>query len=124
MKSQNQDVLNIISSPDRERETVKISTEDIDRETKLVDLNIKKESLESDRQDRKERKNYADKVYRLIFGFLVIVLLIVIASGIKWLCFNLSDNVLITLLTTTSANVIGIFMIVMRYLFKQKNTSN
>lgn len=38
-------------------------------------------------------------------------------SGFGSCSFKLSDNVLIALLTTSSANVISIFVIVVRYLF-------
>ncbi|MDR1091331.1 MAG: hypothetical protein LBL79_09670 [Prevotella sp.] len=115
-----EDILDFISNPTNKKEPVRLSNEDIDREKKLIELGISKEFLKSSTQDREERKNYAYKVYWLILGFLAITLGIVIASGIERLCFYLSDSVLIVLLTTTSANVIGIFMAVVRYLFKQK----
>jgi hypothetical protein len=113
-----QDYLNLISNPTI-NEPVKLSEEDIERETRLVELNIKKEHLESNRQDRIERKNYAVKVYWLIVAFLSVSMLVMIASGIHSLCFSLSDNVLIILLTTSCASVIGVFLVVMRYLFRQ-----
>ena len=114
-----EDFLNLISTPAR-KEVVKLSDADIETEMKLVSLDIKKETLESNRQDRRERKNYADKVFKLVLGFLSVSMLVVIASGIKTLCLNLSDSVLIALLTTTCANVVGIFLIVVKYLFRQQ----
>jgi hypothetical protein len=86
-----------------------------------IEKKIKIEKLNSNIQDRTERKNYANKVYKLVLGFLFVILLIVIATAIIPVKFYLSDSVLITLLTTASANVIGIFTIVMKYLFKQQS---
>ena len=48
------------------------------------------------------------------------VFLILFLSGTETTNFNLSDNVLITLLGTTTANVIGILIIVVTYLFSRK----
>ena len=93
---------------------LKISTDDIE-------LQFKKEELESYRQDRGERKRFADNIFRLLICFLLITLGIVIASGIDALRFGLSDTILITLLTTTSADIIGIFIFVVKYLFKANN---
>jgi hypothetical protein len=115
--------LDFISKSSRD-EFVELSMDDIDREVRLVELDIKKEILESNRQDRIERKNYATKVYWFLIGFLCVVFGIVIATGICRLPFCLSEKVLIVILTTASANVIGVFAIVIGYLFKDKITQN
>lgn len=91
-----------------------ISGNDIEQEARRLELNIKKENLENSRQDREERKRYANKVYWLVFLYLFSVLAIVVFYN----CM-LSDTVLVTLLTTSSANVIAVFIIVMRYLFRK-----
>ena len=39
-------------------------------------------------------------------------------------CYNLSDSVLITLLATTTANVFGMVIIVLKNLFPEKRTKN
>ncbi|GHT50590.1 hypothetical protein AGMMS49982_06180 [Bacteroidia bacterium] len=81
-----------------------------------LELEIKKEVLEGQKQDRVERKDYALKIFWLLVGFLIVTLGMTTASGVGLL--GLSDNVLIALLTTTSADVIGIFVFVVKYLFK------
>ncbi len=82
--------------------------------------------LESFRQDMKERKSYASKVFWLIVCWLLAVFLLVVVAGLnvrmvidgwEW-SFKLSNSVLITLISTTTANVLGIFVFVVRYLFK------
>ncbi len=51
----------------------------------------------------------------MMICWLVFVGLSVVATGIKWLL--LSDAVLIALVTTTTATVLGIFIIVAKWLF-------
>jgi hypothetical protein len=118
MKSQ--EILDFISIENDERH-VKLSNEDIEREIRLVDLHLKREELEGNKQDRKERKDYSSKTYWLMFAFLCSSIVIVFLSGIRQTFFMLSENVLIALLSTMSVNVIGIFAIVMKYLFRQKD---
>ena len=91
------------------------SVQNIERESSLTLEEIK------DRiQDREERKKYARHTFVFLVAFTFTVLGIVIAAGLdNWICFRLSDTVLITLITTSLASIVGIFAIVMRYLFKQ-----
>lgn len=77
------------------------------------------EKLKGLKQDRRERRKYADLVFTLISMWLTMILCFVAASGTGGL--QLSDNVLITLITTSTASVIAIFLIVMKYLFRQNN---
>jgi hypothetical protein len=95
-----------------------INKEEIGTELKRTELKLRQEELESNIQDRKERKKYADKIFWFLLSFMAITLTAVFISIYKF--DKLSDTVLVTLLTTTSANVISIFAIVVRYLFKQK----
>lgn len=83
------------------------------------------EELKDLRQDRDERKSYASKLYWLVLVWLVIILSIIIFQGLHFLpgtglIFKLSDLVLITLITTTTANIAAFFLVVVRYLFKPK----
>lgn len=64
------------------------------------------------------RRQYSDKIYTLNRCWLGFVAIIIIFSAIKCIC--LSDKVLITLLTTTTANIIGTLIIVLKYLFPNK----
>lgn len=83
------------------------------------------EELKDLKQDRDERKSYASKLYWLVLVWLVVILLIIIFQGLQSLpgthfYFKLSDKVLITLITTTTANVAAFFLVVVRYLFRPK----
>lgn len=63
------------------------------------------------------RKHFSWATYGLLVGWLLLVLSIVVLSGFKALGFELAENVLITLLVSSSANVIGMFFLVLKYLF-------
>ena len=81
------------------------------REAKLKN-DAQEEENKGDNQDRDQRKDFAERIFSftLIYMFLVFVILFI--SGTTTINFYLSDNVLITLLGTTTANVIGILIIV------------
>lgn len=73
-------------------------------------------------QNIDERKRYASRIFWLVCGWLGFVGAIVVISGIEghvfWgIKFSLPESVIIALITTTTINVIGIFLFVMRYLF-------
>jgi hypothetical protein len=65
------------------------------------------------------RKEYIPKLYWLTVTWLIFVVILVwkVAEGPY---FYLSDRVLITLVTSTTVNVIGIFMLAARWLFPPK----
>ena len=78
------------------------------------------------KQNIKEREKYASRIFRLVVRWLSSILLIVIAQGVRWpwmsqyIGFDLPESVLIALVTTTTASVVGILLIVTRYLFPQR----
>jgi len=61
-----------------------------------------------------------------IFSFIIFLWLSAVVSILyfndNYLYLNLSENVLITLLTTSSVNVIGMMLIILKNLFPQRNT--
>lgn len=83
----------------------------------LLALNkeTKKVAIAGQIQDINERKNFAKKSFWLVAVWLVVMCSIVVVVGLGYL--RLSDAVLITLITTTTVNVLGIFLGVTRYLF-------
>lgn len=80
-------------------------------------LDLEKASLEVEgiRQDLEQRKNYADKIFTLVVVWLISILGLLIAQGMKGI--YLSENVLITIIGGTTVNVLGIFVIVANYIF-------
>jgi uncharacterized membrane protein len=108
-----------IKVPVKNEKEIDVSPRDVERERELVELNLRKEFLKGNEQDREERKKFANKIFILLNCFLAVTVFIVIAAGFsKCIGFELSDTALITLLTTTTANIIGIFLFVVKYIFK------
>ena len=85
----------------------------------LREARLKNEALEEenrgDSQDRDQRKDFAERIYSFAAIYMFGVFVILFLSGTQTTNFKLSDNVLITLLGTTTANVIGILIIVVTY---------
>ena len=77
-----------------------------------------KERLEGEKQYRNQRKEFAGSIFTAVMVYLFLTVLILLACG----CLNshLSDTVLVALLTTASANVIGTLLVVVRYLFHHR----
>lgn len=115
------DILSLLEAS-RSGETVEQNTavtlSDIERQDKVLDLKLKEGQLESQEQDRKQRGQFAEKIFWAVVVYLVAALVIVylIGAGV----FHMSDSVSITLLGTTTANVISLLVIVAKYLFHSK----
>ncbi len=99
----------------RKREEVKTMT---------VANKIRNEELENRRQDRAQRKVYADNLFTFLCFYMILVFFILYKSGSLYNSFELSDSVIIALITTTTANIIGIFAFAVRYLFKTPDDKN
>ena len=78
---------------------------------------IRKEELKGRIQDREQRKEFAIKIYHFLCFYLSSVLFLVVLSATPLIKFELTEGIIITLLTTTTANIIGIFILVVKYLF-------
>lgn len=126
MKGMFEDLMRILSDEGKDKEESEESQVNL-FEQKSNELTIdylraqmdrQREEIEGLKQDREQRKIFS----YVIFGFMCIYMLISLALvfldgyGIIFL----SDKVLITLLTTSLANVIGIFNFVAKYLFHPK----
>ncbi len=90
-------------------------TSDVDVKTNLVFQDILDKQ-----QNRGERKQYAKRTFVFLSIFTFLVLSIVLLQGFNTKTgFVLSEAVLITLITTSLASIVGIFLLVMQYLFKK-----
>lgn len=87
-----------------------------------IELKSLQEDLNGKQQDREQRGKFANRIFNLMCCYLGAVMIIVILKGAKVLA--LSDSVVNVLLTTTTANIIGIFMIVAKYLFYRQSQQN
>ena len=76
------------------------------------------EQTEADLQVREQRPLWAKRVFGTSLGWLTAVLLLVAAQGLGLL--HLADSVLIALITTTTANILGTFVIVLKFIFPER----
>ena len=81
-------------------------------------IDRQREEIEGLKQDREQRKIFSYVIFGFMCLYMLASLVIVYLSGRRTIL--LSDSVLITLLTTSLANVIGIFNFVAKYLFHPK----
>ena len=113
-------ISNISNSYDKDKEGLVI---DLDEEE--VDLlEQKKLRLENKRYkaDTKDRRKLAKWAKRVVVTYLITVFVILLLNE-TWssLFFNLSNTVLITLLGTTTLNILGLMYIVLKGYFHNKN---
>lgn len=86
---------------------------------KRLDLRFKEQELKFREKEHQERIDYAKKMYGLMRVWLMAIAALILANGLSVLdnFFVLSDSILMTILTTTTVTVIGLFATVLRYLF-------
>jgi len=90
----------------------------VENESKIIDNALKQERLDSNIQDRSQRKEFTNKIFWMLVSFLFVTMVFVFLNALKCIPFEISDTVMVALLTTSSANVVGIFLVVVKYLFK------
>lgn len=93
-----------------------------DLEQKRIETAIKQHELTQRTEEHSQRVGFAKKMFWLISVWLFCILLVVVAAGsnCKYFSLDLSDRVLITLLTSTTVTVLGLFVTVLKYLFGRK----
>jgi len=81
-----------------------------------LELAEKAQDIKDRKQDRGEREKYASRVYWLIVCWLIALAGILLLQGSEN-SFSLRENVVLALIGGTTANVLGIFIVVINYLF-------
>ena len=95
-----------------------IASIDVDPQVSEFSRAIQAEEIKDRRQDRVERKTYAKRYYKLAAIWVNGMMVLLILQGLGWI--NLDSKVLMMALGTTTANIIGILIVVANYLFKAK----
>lgn len=121
------DLMSILSGENKMDETSeeehislpKQASSDLTIEYLRTQIDRLKEENEGLKQDRTLRKELGDKIYNFVSFYMFCVFFILVLSGIRCNSFTLSDTVLITILGTTTANVIGVLVIVATYYFNK-----
>lgn len=97
-----------------------------DQERDEFERQLSQERLGQFRQDRKERKLYAKRIFKLVVLWLIVVISLLFAQGFlgPLEMFSLADSVLIATATTTTASVTALLVVVARYLFPQSGSAS
>lgn len=66
-----------------------------------------------------ERQKYAARIYKLVVWWLIVLGLFVLASGVNYI--TLDVKVMLALIGGTTANVLGIFIVVANFFFPKKS---
>lgn len=82
------------------------------------------EELAGKKQDRDQRKEFANKIFDFMCWYLGAVFFIIMLNGITINNFKVSDDIILALLGTTAVEIIGTFAIVARYLFSKNNKTS
>lgn len=80
-----------------------------------------REEVKSFAQDTGERKKYAKRIFGLTCAWVVGIYALLLLQGFRPFGFKLSDNVILAAIGSTTANIIGVFLIVTRYFFPRKH---
>jgi hypothetical protein len=110
------DDLNQIAAPpaDQVSKIPDPTTELEHAETKSDRLEIENAGL---KQNISERKKYAHRAFCMVVVWLATIGAILIVQGFHFRGFDLTSGVLQILIGSTTSGVVGIFLIVTRYLF-------
>lgn len=76
------------------------------------------EEIEDLKQDRSQRKIFSYCIFGFMCAYMAASIVIIFLCGFE--VMHLDNSILVTLLTTTLANVIGVFNFVAKYLFHNK----
>ncbi|HEV2862575.1 MAG TPA: hypothetical protein VGX48_16290 [Pyrinomonadaceae bacterium] len=92
---------------------------------KAEQLRLKNKRLTDELQEAKElhkyRKRYTSRLFWVIVLWLIAVNVYVILTATRKASFDLPDGVLIAFITSTTVAVIGLFVIVAKWLFPSAN---
>jgi hypothetical protein len=105
-----------IKSPVGVKDVPRAPDEQTRQESSAYKAALIKAQIDDFKQDTSERKKYANRIFCLVVGWLlgVAVLLLIFHSLV-------TERVLIALLSGTTINVLGIFVVVAKYLFPHRN---
>lgn len=90
-----------------------LEVEDVEHEKAVL-------ANEAFRQDMHHRARWGSRVFWLLVGWLVAVVIVMAFQGLHPWGFKLDDSVVITFITTTTVNVLSLGYIVANYLFPKK----
>jgi len=91
-----------------------------ERDNHRLDMDRKRLNNQSLRDDISSRKDFAYKLFGLAVAWLFAVYWMVLLNGGGFVQLEISDNVILAMIGSTTVNVLGLFYIVANYLFPTK----
>ena len=76
--------------------------------------------LASFKQDTMHRAVYAPKIFWLVVAWMIGIFVLLFFQGFHFFSFDLSNSVLIAVITGTTATVLGMLVIVAKYIFSHE----
>ena len=89
-------------------------------ESKFYAEDLHAETVADRKSARTQRETYARRIFRLVCAWITLIFALLLCQGFgETIHYKpLSDKVLITLISSTTVNVIGTLIIVLKYIFK------
>jgi hypothetical protein len=84
-----------------------------------LEVQAKRADIAHEEELHRTRKTYTSRLFWLIVSWLSVVVLFVALTATLKPYFNVSDSVLIAFITSTTVSVLGLFMLVAKWLFPQ-----
>ncbi|GAB1264263.1 hypothetical protein [Aurantivibrio infirmus] len=111
--------LRITATPSKSPDPHTSQEQQYNEQQQQLAIREKDQDLKFKKSAHKARIKYAKKVYVVVIFWLIAIALLVLANGITFLdpYFSLSDKVVITILTSTTVTVVGLFATVLKFLF-------
>ena len=96
----------------------KFLDKNVSKEIQLEELKTLQEYNRTLKQNNDERKKYAGWIFLLTCFWAFLIFIIIFMQGLGHM--TLSDQVMITLITSTTINFFGFFLLVVKYLFNSR----
>jgi hypothetical protein len=107
--------LSLVTAPPSDEGTE--SEQLAEKEFEALEIARRKTIVAGLQDDLLARRTWGNRIFLLLVAWLIAVFVVVVCQGFGLLGFHLSDSVLITLITTTTANILGLGYVVANYLF-------
>jgi len=91
-------------------------------EDNVDNYDLKEQRITRYQQNTRYRSLFAKWVLWIVPIWIGIILIMLLCQGLKWIA--LDDGVIITLLATTTANILGLAYIVLKGMFPEANGKN
>ncbi len=83
----------------------------------LYEIDSLRQALKEAVDTHKLRLQYTSRIFGMVCGWLLGVIVCILLTGFRVWSFQLSDSVLIAFITSTTVNVVGLFFVVAKWMY-------